>query len=71
MTKGTNFAIYHFKVSNTETLESKYYFTAKQIHETIGIPRSTTYYSLKTRDGKCGKYQIEKCYIPKPPNRTV
>lgn len=71
MTKGTNFAIYHFKVSDTETLESKYYFTAKQIYETIGIPRSTTYYSLKTKKGMCGKYFIEKCYIPKPPKREV
>ena len=57
MTKGTNFAIY--------------YFTAKDIHNTIGIPRSTTYYSLKTRNGKCGKYLIEKCYIPKPPTITA
>ena len=71
MTKGTNFAIYHFKVSDTETLESKYYFTAKQIHETLGIPRSTTYYNLKRKEGMVGKYKIEQCYIPKPPKRTV
>jgi|TARA_R110000824_G_scaffold261040_2_gene449679 hypothetical protein len=71
MTKGTNFAIYHFKVTDLDESHSRYYFTAKDIHNTIGIPRSTTYYSLKTRNGKCGKYLIEKCYIPKPPTITA
>jgi hypothetical protein len=66
MTKGENYSIYHFKVVDLEKLESYFFLTGKEIYENLGIPRSTIYYSLKTKSGKIGnKYVIEKCYIPK------
>lgn len=66
MTKGENHSIYHFKVIDLEKLESNFYLTGKEIYETLGIPRSSLYYSLRTKHGKIGtKYIIEKCYIPK------
>lgn len=65
MTRGTNKAIYKFKVSHIKSGNIKYFFTGNDLNNELGFPRASVYYSLKNNNGKIGDYLFERVYIPK------
>tara|TARA_R110000823_G_scaffold75640_1_gene173045 strand:- start:1060 stop:1266 length:207 start_codon:yes stop_codon:yes gene_type:complete len=65
MTRGHNYSIYHFKITNLKELKTNFYLTHKEVKEDLGFPRNTLYYAMRNKNGKFGDYIIESCRVPK------